>query len=269
MNELLEKVERLVRKVGLFQMEHFRKVSLDNEGFKATRETVSFVDVDSERRLKEGLMKLKKEAGFFGEESGKEGSQHLTWIVDPLDGTTNYLSGIDHFSISVALVENNEPILGLIHKPSTGESLGAANEEGCWRLDQRYTEKWEKMPKPNANLPIKEALFMTGFPYRSHDLEDSFFNAAPEVLKLGLGIRRSGSAALDLAYLGMGWIQGFWESDLQPYDAAAALLMMKEHGIVASNQNNEPYDMMRDRILVAGLPNVHPELLKIVALHYS
>ena len=269
MNELLHQVEEIVREVGLFQMEHFRKVPLHKEGLKAVRETVSFVDVESERRLKEGLMKLKEETGFFGEESGKEGSQRITWIVDPLDGTTNYLSGNDHFSISVALVEEGQPILGLIHKPSTGESLGAVSSEGCWRLDIRYAKEWEQFEKPHQDFPTQNALFMTGFPYRSTDLEDSFFRTAPEVLKLGLGIRRSGSAALDLAYLSMGWLQGFWESDLQPYDAAAALLMMKEHGIVATNQRGEPFNMFNHRILVAGLPKVHSDLLQIVAKHYS
>lgn len=250
-------------------MEHFRKVSVGEEGMKAVRETVSFVDVESERLLKEGLMPLVTEAGFFGEESGREGSQSLVWVVDPLDGTTNYLSGIDHFSVSVALVKNEQPVLGLIHKPSTGESLGALRDKGCFRLDRRYAERWEKMAKPDASFPLGDALFMTGFPYRSPDLEDAFFGTAPDALKLGRGIRRSGSAALDLAYLGMGWLQGFWESDLQPYDTAAALLMMEEHGILATNEKGEDYKMMSDRILVAGLPNVHHALLKVVAKNYS
>ena len=268
MDPLLEQVEKIVREVGLFQMKHFRKVSLNAEGLKAVRETVSFVDVESERLLKEGLMALKDGVGFYGEESGQEGSQYLAWVVDPLDGTTNYLSGMDHFSISVGLVEDGKSILGLVHKPSTGESLGAVKGEGCWRLDARHAKGWEIMKKPNVDLPTKEALFMTGFPYRSEDLEGPFFATAPEVLKLGLGIRRSGSAALDLSYLGMGWLQGFWESDLQPYDVAAALLMMEEHGIKATNEIGQPYSMMKDRILVAGLPKVHSDLLKIVAQHY-
>jgi len=266
--ELLKQAEEIVRQVGLFQMKNFRKIPLGKEGMKAVRETVSFVDVESERLLKEGLMPLAPKAGFFGEESGKEGSQNLVWIVDPLDGTTNYLSGLDHFSISVALVEDGRPILGIVHKPSTGESLGALRDKGCFRLDPRYAKGWEKMTKPDATFPLGDALFMTGFPYRSTDLEDAFFNTAPEVLKLGRGIRRSGSAALDLAYLGMGWLQGFWESDLQPYDAAAALLMMEEHGIPATNEKGEDYNMMRDRILVAGLPNVHHALLQVVAKSY-
>ena len=269
MNELLKKVEEIVRSVARFQMEHFRKVSVGAEGMKAARETVSFVDVESERLLKEALMPLVEGAGFFGEESGKEGSQKLAWVVDPLDGTTNYLSGLDHFSISVALVEDGQPILGVVHRPSTGESLAAVLGEGCSRLDSRYAEGWQKMPPPDAHFPAQEALFMTGFPYRSQDLEDAFFGAAPEALILGRGIRRSGSAALDLAYLGMGWLQGFWESDLQPYDVAAALLMMKENGIVATNEKGEPFNMMSDRIIVAGLPKVHAALLPVIARHYK
>jgi len=89
---------------------------------KAVRETVSFVDVESEKKLAEGLFPLVESAGFYGEESGKKGSQDLVWIVDPLDGTTNYLSGLDQFSVSVALVKDGKPVLGIVHKPFSGEA---------------------------------------------------------------------------------------------------------------------------------------------------
>ncbi len=256
-----EMVVELVTNVGEFQLQHFRKMPEQSGDRKAVRETVSFVDVESEKFLKEGLLPLVEDAGFYGEETGKEGNQDLVWIVDPLDGTTNYLNGIDHFSISVALVKEGVPILGVVYQPFTNDCFSCLRGQGVI-----YNGK--VCQPAHLKLPVSDALFSTGFPYRSPDLAESFFKAAAEVLTLGLGIRRSGSAALDVAYLAMGWYQGFWESDLQPYDIAAGLLMMEENGLVISNERGEAFGMFRDRILVAGFPCVHEKLLEKVGEAY-
>lgn len=251
----------MAREVGAFQLKHFRRLPGSAGDEKALRETVSFVDVESEKMLSRGLLPLVGGAGFYGEESGKSGSQELVWIVDPLDGTTNYLSGLDQFSVSVALVEGGEPLLGLVHKPFSGEVFSALRGRGV-----RYNGR--SIPPVNARSGVGEALFSTGFPYRSPDLAERFFAAAAGVLTLGRGIRRSGSAALDLAHLAMGWHQGFWESDLQPYDVAAGLLMMRENGATVSNHLGDPYNMFTDRVMVAGFPGVHGELLGVVSDAY-
>jgi myo-inositol-1(or 4)-monophosphatase len=264
MNELIsvrEMVVELVKKVGQFQLQHFRKMPERSGDRKAVRETVSFVDVESEKLLAKGLSPLMKDVGFYGEETGKEGNQDLVWIVDPLDGTTNYLNGIDHFSISVALVKKGVPILGVVYQPFAKDCFSCIRGQGVI-YDGMVCQP------PSPNVPVSDALFSTGFPYRSPDLAESFFKAAAEVLTLGLGIRRSGSAALDVAYVAMGWYQGFWESDLQPYDIAAGLLMMEENGVVFSNERGEDFEMSRDRILVAGFPSVHEKLLEKVGEAY-
>jgi myo-inositol-1(or 4)-monophosphatase len=260
--EILTDCVEIVRGVGAFQLQHFRKMPEGSDEVKAMRETVSFVDVESERMLRDGLLALIDSAGFYGEESGKSGSQQLVWVVDPLDGTTNYLSGLDQFSISVALVKEGRPVLGLVYKPSTGEVYCCIKGQGVYHNGE--------LTRPShPGLTEKEALFMTGFPYRSPDLADGFFKAAADILTMGRGIRRSGSAALDLANLSMGWIQGFWETDLQPYDVAAGVLMMQENGILVSNHRGEEYDMFSDRLIVAALPNVHAALLAAVASAYK
>ncbi len=232
------------------------------DDMKAVRETVSFVDVESEKMLQQGLLPLIEGAGFFGEESGKSGSQDLVWIVDPLDGTTNFLSGLDLFSISVALVENGEPVLAIVYKPISGELYSSIKGQGAC---------YNGIPTTPAHPNVTEvdAIFTTGFPYRSPDVAEQFFKAAADILILGRGIRRSGSAALDVANLSMGWIQGFWETDLQPYDVAAGILLMKENGILVTNQLGEDYDMFADRLMVAALPNVHPALLAAVQRNYD
>lgn len=261
LNSVLNTGIEIVREVGRFQLEHFRKMPEGASDMKAVRETVSFVDVESEKKLAEGLFPLVESAGFYGEESGKKGSQDLVWIVDPLDGTTNYLSGLDQFSVSVALVKDGKPVLGIVHKPFSGEIFSCIQGEGV-----RYNGEIRRPAYPDAD--VSEALFSTGFPYRSPDIVNQFFTAAEGILSLGRGIRRSGSAALDIAHLALGWHQGFWETDLQPYDIAAGILMMEENGIVASNQHGEPFNMFTDRLLVAGLPNTHARLLEKVANAY-
>ena len=229
---------------------------------KTVRETVSFVDVESEKMLYAGLLPLVEGAGFYGEESGKSGSQELVWIVDPLDGTTNFLSGFDQFCVSIALVKEGQPQLGVIYKPSTGEVYSSLKGQGAFYNGVRTKPSYPEVTE-------SDALFMTGFPYRSPDVSDQFFDAAAKVLTLGRGIRRSGSAALDVANLSMGWLQGFWETDLQPYDIAAGLLLMEENGVVVSNQHGMAYNMFEDRLMVAALPKVHPVLLETIASSYE
>ncbi len=262
LTSVLNLTVNIVRRVGAFQLQYFRQMPDDASDMKAVRETVSFVDVESEKILAEGLLPLVSNAGFYGEESGKKGGQDLVWIVDPLDGTTNYLSGLDQFSVSVALVKHGIPLLGVVYKPFSDELFTCIKGQGV-----AYNGELCKPRYPDAD--VSEALFSTGFPYRSPDIADQFFTAAAGVLTLGRGIRRSGSAALDVAHLAMGWHQGFWETDLQPYDIAAGVLMMEENGIVVSNHHGEPFNMFADRLMVAGLPQVHPLLLGKVAAAYQ
>lgn len=260
--DVLPKCCEAVERASAFQKKYFRSMPAGADDQKAAREMVSFVDVESEKILMDGLLPLVEGAGFFGEESGKSGSQDLVWIVDPLDGTTNYLSGIDHYSVSVALVENGETVLGIVHKPMTGETWSAVKGSGLFY-------NGEKAERVSESVSEKDALFVTGFPYRSQDLAPAFFACADEVLLLGRGIRRTGSAALDTAHIASGWYQGFWESDLQPYDVAAAMLLMQENGCVVTNELGAAYNLLEDRIMVAALPGVHGRLRETVAKHYS
>lgn len=262
MQEILNAALAATQEVATFQMKHFRSMPADSHTTKDVREMVSFVDLESEKILIRHLTPLLPEAGFHGEETGKSGSQDLTWIIDPLDGTTNYLSGLDQFSISLALVKNGTPILGIIHKPANNETFHAIQGQGLHH-------NGKKMPLVSTTLTPKEALYVTGFPYRSPDLAEAFYPCAHEVLTTGRGLRRFASAALDVANLAAGYIQGFWESDLQPYDIAAGLLFMAETGVTVTNHQGTPYNMHTDRLMVAALPAVHPTLLKTIQTHYK
>ena len=159
-HQVLAETVKVVEKVGDFQMKHFRSMPAGSDNNKAVREMVSFVDVESEKMLKEVLDSLIEGAGFYGEETGKEGSQEFTWIVDPLDGTTNYLSGLDQWAVSVAFVDKGETLLGVVYKPASKDLYSAIKGE-C------YHYNGTKLPQVSAEVTHKDALFVTGFPYRS------------------------------------------------------------------------------------------------------
>ncbi len=256
---LLDSVIDLVKQVGHYQSGCFRKPDL-NGTEKITREYVSEIDLNSEEMLKSGLSMLLPEAGFYGEETGSEGNADLRWVVDPLDGTTNFLSGLDQFSISVALEQQEQTQLGVVYRPQSMECYSALIGTGVHLNGKRC-----QCPHCPG---LTQALIGTGFPYRSPDLSQYFFNCAENVLYRCRGIRRFGSAALDLSYVATGFLQGFWESDLQPYDVAAACLFLKERDILVTNQRGEHYSPYRDRIMVCGPPAVHAELLALVAQSY-
>lgn len=259
---LLHQVVKLTKQVADYQLGKFRSLPPGSGDEKMVREMVSEVDLNSEQMLMDDLSKLLPEAGFHGEETGQSGNTDCRWIIDPLDGTTNYLSGLDQFSISVALYTAEECQLGVVLRPASQEIFSACRGTGL-------LHNGNAAPSAPANLPLSAALLGTGFPYRSPDLADNFFSCAREALYKSRGLRRFGSAALDLSYVAAGFLQGFWESDLQPYDVAAALLFLQEAGCQVSNEWGENYRMGIDRILVCAPEQVYQELLPIVSRYYS
>ena len=260
-NHFVEEVEGLMQVVGDFQLENFRDLEVQEEE-KEPRELVSFVDRESENMLFEKLSKLYPQAEFWGEENGKRGEADWMWLVDPLDGTTNYLNHLDQFSISVALLYKGETHFGAVYKPISSEFFHAFKGFGFFHNHKRL-----KAVKSLRQFP--KAMLGTGFPYRSPDLKNQFFSLIEDLMPRCRGIRRFGSAALDISYVAAGWLQGFWESDLQPYDVGAGLLFLDEMGMTFTNHKGEKYDMCKDRMLVCGKEEIHDKLLDRVAVHYG
>lgn len=260
-DRLLDAVQELVERVAVYQRSRFRQLPPGQGDEKQAHEFVSEVDVHSEQLLLEGLQRLLPEAGALGEETGRSGSASLYWVVDPLDGTSNFLSGLEQYSISVALVAAGQIQLGLVYRPQNRECYRALRGGGLHLNGVRQL-------RANASLSLRQALIGTGFPYRSADLASAFFPCAEALLPRCRGIRRMGSAALDLSYVACGFLQGFWETDLQPYDVAAGLLFLEETGCQMSNALGQPYDMHQDRLLICGWPTVQAELLALVKTHY-
>ncbi len=258
---LLQEIYAVVKQTGEYQLSYFRSLPLGTGDTKNGTEMVSQIDVESEQQLHEGLTALLPGSTFYGEETIKERNGTYTWVVDPLDGTANYLSGYDQWSISVALLSGEAVEAAGVYRPFSGEWFCAAKGKGAF-----YQGK--KLPK-HSSFSLSSSLVATGFPYRSVYSAGAFFPCAEEILYACRGIRRGGSAALDLCFLAAGFLQGFWEIDLQPYDTAAGVLMMQETGCEFTDFFGAPYKIFSSTSLVAGLPGVHKQMQDITARHYS
>ena len=262
--EAAESVAKIVRKVGTYQMTHFGKLETISE--KGRNDLVTKVDRESELILYKELKALGEEwnqnISFLGEEYGFQNSGHdWSWIVDPIDGTTNFVHGLDMFSISIGLCFQNVPKLGLVYRPYTNDLYLGVEGLGAYLNGHRLPALEPK--------DISQSLIGTGFPFKSKELYAAFFAASEGVLSTARDMRRCGSAALDLCFLASGVFQGFWECDLKPYDVAGAIPLLNEVGAQIWNIQAQPYQLGEGRFFMAGNPTVMPELYRVVSKHYS
>src|ERR1700754_579514 len=228
---LITRIHRAARKAAPRLRRDFNEVQHLQVSKKGPADFVSMADKRAEDTLVEELRKARPDWGFLLEEGGEiEGDpMKPRWIIDPLDGTSNFLHGIPHFAIAIAVQEPKpggqgwgEITQGLVYNPITDESFWAEKGRGAWLNERRL--------RVSARRTLDEALIATGIPYKAHgDLDrfDKILNAvSPEVA----GIRRFGSAALDLAWVAAGRFDGFWEEDLQLWDVAAGIVLVREAG---------------------------------------
>lgn len=218
---------------------------------------VSEADRESERIIQSVLSQHLPEAGFLGEEAGydKKSSGGLTWVVDPLDGTHNFVSGFPVYCSSIALVEDGDPIVAVIDAPDLGLTFHARKGCGAF-LNERPVRVTPK--------PMKHALLCTGFSYHQGKTLDEQVEIFRLFMHKSLGVRRPGAAALDLAWVANGAFGGFWERGLQPWDMAAGMLLVTEAGGVTSNYKGDKLELDSDTVLAAA-PHLHSEMLEIMS----
>ncbi len=193
---------------------------------------VSFVDKGSERILVKELSKILPEAGFLTEEDTVEDAlKPYVWIIDPLDGTTNSLLGIPHFAVSVALAHEGELLIGVVHEVNSEEQFYASKSGGAF-LNGRPIQVSQR-------TEYRDILIATGFPYRNEYDTNKLFAHLKEWLMNTRGVRRMGSAALDLAYVACGRFGAYYESMLNPWDVAAGILIVREAGGKVSDYNGD------------------------------
>ncbi|MBN2170291.1 MAG: inositol monophosphatase [Candidatus Krumholzibacteriota bacterium] len=248
-----------LREVGDFQLAHFGGLDPERVAEKGERDLVSWVDTESEARLARLLDGLLPGAGFLGEEQGARtgAAGGPTWIVDPLDGTTNYAYRHPFFAISVALVRDRAPVLGAIHAPRLAETFHGWAGGGAW-LD---TPDGRREPlRVSARGEPRHALLATGFAdSRSVRAEVNLRNL-DRMLHATRGVRRAGAACLDLAFVAAGRLDGFWEMGLNPWDVAAgSFLVRAAGGRVTDLRGHE--DALSGRQILASNGRLHDWLL--------
>jgi myo-inositol-1(or 4)-monophosphatase len=247
LNQALIKAEILCKEVGVFICEQQRKVSTDDIELKSLNSLVSYVDKTAEEMLVSGLSTILPEAGFITEEgTATKKGERFNWIIDPLDGTTNYLYGLPIFAISVALIDENELMLGLVYELGQKEMFTAQKGKGAFLNG--------KAIKVSAITEMEQALFATGFPYHDFDRLDAFNQLLSYFYKNSRGLRRLGSAATDLAYVACGRFSGFFEYGLSPWDVAAGALLVQEAGGKVSEFNGGTNYVFGKDIVAASQP---------------
>ncbi|MEM6634385.1 MAG: inositol monophosphatase family protein [Pseudomonadota bacterium] len=215
---------KAARKAGRGLVKDFGEVENLQTSMKAAGDFVSKADIEAERVIKEELMGARPTYGWLGEEGGGSAGQDPTrrWIVDPLDGTTNFLHGLPHWAVSIALEHKGQIVAGVVHDPAKDETFFAEKGQGAWLNESRL--------RVSNRRNMIECIFATGLPFAGRsDLPESLQDLG-QLLPKTAGVRRWGAAALDLTYVAAGRYDGFWERNLNAWDIAAGLLIVREAG---------------------------------------
>ncbi len=260
-SDILVETAEVCRKAGAFQLLHFGKIESGQIEDKGLNQLVSFVDIETEKILVAELSVLFPEAGFVTEESTIEPNRdkEFLWIIDPLDGTTNFLHGIPAFSVSVALVQNNIPILGVVYIPVWNEMFTAEKGKGAFLNGNAISV--------TQTAKLSQTLIATGFPYYEFDYMEPYLAVLRNLMKNTHGLRRMGSAAIDLAYTACGKFDAFFELGLHAWDVAAGILLVKEAGGNVSDFKGHN-DFLFGKSIIAGNKVVFSEFTTEIRKHF-
>lgn len=249
-------VIELTQEVGSFirtESQNFDRSRIEQkEGFN---NLVSYVDKESEKRLVNGLSAILPGSGFIGEEGTNIPSQNdYTWVIDPLDGTTNFTHGLPPFSISIGLLKNQKPVLGVVYEVMLKECFYASEGNGahCNGAPIRIS----------GITQLSESLLATGFPYQQLEKMDAYLEIIRTFLDQTHGIRRLGSAAVDLAYVACGRLDGFFEYNLNPWDVAAGGYIVEQAGGRVTDFQGGPNYLFGRELCAGGA--VQPQMQQII-----
>jgi myo-inositol-1(or 4)-monophosphatase len=223
---------------------------------KTENNLVTYVDKESERRFAEGLRKIVPEAGFVAEEgTGEANKGGLNWVIDPLDGTTNYVHGVKVWCTSIGLCLDHNPIVGVIYDPNTEEMFSAWQGGGAWLNNKRI--------HTSSISNLGSALLATGFPYDDFGREEQYISLFREFMRHTRGMRRLGSAALDMAWTAAGRFEAFYEYGLNPWDIAAGTILVREAGGLVTQFDGGDDPVFGDD-MVCSNGNIHLELIEVI-----
>lgn len=249
-------INAIVTETAHYIKEQRKGFSYDQVSDKGLNQLVSYVDIEAEKQLVNGLSKLVPEAGFITEENTSDvGRQTYNWIIDPLDGTTNFIHNIPVYSVSVALALGNEILAGAVYEIGRDELFAAYKGGGAWLNGLQI--------KVSDTQSLEHALMATGFPYYDFEQMESYLQVLRQLMQKTHGLRRMGSAAVDLAYVACGRFEGFFEYGLNAWDVAAGVLLVKEAGgTVTDFKGGEDY--LFGKSIVADNSHTHQALHDII-----
>ncbi|MFA0961600.1 inositol monophosphatase family protein [Roseivirga sp. BDSF3-8] len=253
--DILHKVVAVAKEAGSFirkESESFDRDAVEHKGFN---DLVSYVDKTAEKIIVEGLKGVLPGAGFIAEEgTGEQNPEGPNWIIDPLDGTTNFVHGIPAFAVSIALYDAGELTLGVVYEVIGDECFSALKGSGAWLND--------KPIRVSQAARLESGLIATGFPYAKFDHMPQYLDVLTEFMRSTHGVRRIGSAAIDLAYTACGRFEGFFEYGLKPWDVAAGILLVKEAGGELSDFTGGDQYLFGGQIVAANA--LHNDILSVI-----
>lgn len=256
LDTISEQVVAIATKAGRFALAERERFTASSIEVKGEHNFVSYVDRTCEKMLVEALADLLPGSGFIAEEgTGAPVEGGLNWIVDPLDGTTNYIHGLAPFAVSIALVEGNQLRLGVIYEPNLDECFRATCDGPALRNGIPISTSETKQ--------VDDALIATGFPYYDYNRLESFFRTMEHFMRHSHGLRRLGSAATDLAYVACGRFDAFYEYGLSPWDVAAGALIVQRAGGKVCDFSGGGNFIFGKEIIASNTP-LHPEFLNTV-----
>lgn len=255
-HEICLKVCELSRSAGLYISEQSGKFNPDVVEQKGRHDYVSYVDRMAEEQIVAQLRELIPGAGFIAEEgTANNKGEIFNWVIDPLDGTTNFIHGVPVYCVSIGLMENEDIVVGVVYEINLDECFYA------WKGGKAMLNNQEI--KVSGLKQLDTALLATGFPYTDYGRLDNYLDVFKYFMQHTAGLRRLGSAAADLAYVACGRFEGFYEYGLNPWDVAAGVFIVQTAGGRVSDFKGEA-GYIFGRELIAGSPSIHPEMLSVI-----
>ena len=260
LKKLTEQVEAISTEIAAFIRDEATKFTEAGVSTKSANNLVTHVDHTAEDRIVEALEKILPNAGFIAEEGSGEQGAGLNWVIDPLDGTTNFVHGVPCYCISIALLDGSDPLLGVVHEVTRDERFTAWKGGGAFLNGASI--------RVSSRKELQESLLATGFPYDDFGHEAEYMDLLRELMHRTRGIRRLGSAAADLAYVACGRFEAFYEYGLNSWDVAAGVLLVREAGGKVSGFRPTK-DPVFDEEIVASNNAIHNELIEVIERNWQ
>ncbi|MCH7401406.1 inositol monophosphatase [Belliella kenyensis] len=261
LNLILDQTKSIAKEAGAFIRRERQVFDISKVESKGLNDMVSYVDKEAEKIIVTKLSEILPEAGFITEEGTKsDETKAYTWIIDPLDGTTNFIHGIPIFCVSIGLMKDQEIVLGVVYEINLHECFYALKGQGAYCNDTKIKV---------SNAPsLSECLIATGFPYSAFESIDEYLAILKSLMQKSHGLRRLGSAAADLCYVACGRMDAYFEYNLNSYDVAAGSLIVQEAGGQVTDFRKGD-DFIFGREILASNGKVHEEFWKVLRQHWN